>query len=112
MIMIPDAYVEAAEIDGAGYLRSFIKIVLPQCRGALASLAILLFVDNWNMVEQPLIFLNDPSGYPLSIFLSYINADDMGIAFACGVLFMIPALLIFLYGEKELIQGIELSGIK
>lgn len=112
MMQIPDDYCEAAKIDGAGYSRSFLAVILPQCKGAIASLAILVFIDNWNMVEQPLIFLKDESMHPLSIFLSRINSMDLGVAFACGILYMIPTLLVFLYGENYFIEGIELSGIK
>lgn len=112
MISIPDDYCEAAKIDGAGYWKSFWTVLLPQCKGAIASLAILVFIDNWNMVEQPLIFLKDETMHPLSIFLSRINSQEIGIAFACGILYMVPTLLIFLYGENYLIEGIELSGIK
>jgi multiple sugar transport system permease protein len=112
MMYIPDDYCEASKIDGAGYLKSFFNIILPQCKGAVASLAILVFIDNWNMVEQPLIFLKDENMHPLSIFLSTINSQDLGIAFACGILYMIPTLLVFLYGENYFIEGIELSGIK
>ncbi len=112
MRYVPDDYFQAARIDGAGYTRSFFSVMLPQCKGAVASLAILVFIDNWNMVEQPLIFLDNENMHPLSIFLSRINEMDLGIAFACGMLYMIPALLVFLYGENYLVEGIELSGIK
>jgi multiple sugar transport system permease protein len=112
MVYIPDDYCEAAKIDGAGYIKSFFNVILPQCKGALASLAILVFIDNWNMVEQPLIFLKDETMHPLSIFLARINSQEVGIAFACGIIYMIPALLVFLYGEKYFIEGIEISGIK
>jgi len=112
MISIPDEYSEAAKVDGAGYIKIFSKVIVPQCKGGIASLAILSFIDNWNMVEQPLIFLKDSYKYPMSIFLSYINQTQLGIAFACGILYMLPAVLIFLYGEEYLIKGIQLSGIK
>ena len=112
MMYIPDDYFEAAKIDGAGYIQSLFSILLPQCKGAVASLSILVFIDNWNMVEQPLIFLDNENMHPLSIFLSKINEMDIGIAFACGILYMIPTLLVFLYGENYLIEGIELSGVK
>jgi len=112
MKSIPEEYMEAGKIDGAGYFQLFYKIVLPQCKGAMASLAILVFIDNWNMVEQPLIFLKDESMYPLSIFLSRINSEELGLAFACGVIYMLPTLLIYLYGENYLVEGIQLSGIK
>lgn len=109
---IPDEYCEASRIDGAGYLLTLTRIILPQCKGALASLAILVFIDNWNMVEQPLIFLKDESMHPLSIFLSRINDSELGIAFACGILYMAPTLFVFLYGEEYFVEGIQLSGIK
>ena len=112
MIRIPDEYSEAAKIDGAGHLRIFASIILPQCKGALASLAILVFADNWNMVEQPLIFLNNELMHPLSIFLSRINTSELGVAFACGILYLLPTLFVFLYGESYLIEGIQRSGIK
>lgn len=112
MARIPDEYAEAAKIDGAGHLRIFTGVMLPQCKGALASLAILVFVDNWNMVEQPLIFLDSEKMHPLSIFLSRINSSELGIAFACGIIYLLPALFVFLYGENYLVEGIQRSGIR
>ena len=99
-------------MDGAGHFFTFLNIILPQCKGAVASLAILVFIDNWNIVEQPLIFLDDIAKYPLSIYLSQINSSELGLAFACGVLFMLPSLLVFLYGEDYLVEGIQHSGLK
>lgn len=112
MAYIPDAYIEAARVDGASYLKIFTMIILPMSKAGIAALAILLFIDNWNMVEQPLVFLNDPVKQPLSIYLSRINSDDRGVAFAAAVLYMLPMLLVFLHGENYLVEGIQLSGIK
>ena len=70
MRRIPKSIYEAAEIDGAGEWQIFTKICLPNCRGGIASIAILLFIDYWNMVEQPLILLSDDQLHPLSVFLS------------------------------------------
>ncbi|NBD23185.1 carbohydrate ABC transporter permease [Paenibacillus glycinis] len=108
---IPYAYLEAAKMDGAGHLRIFRAIILPLIKPGLASLAILLFVDYWNMVEQPLIFLDNPFQQPLSVYLSRINAEK-GIAFAASMLYMTPMVLLFLYAETYFIEGIQLSGIK
>lgn len=94
MVYIPQEYCEASSIDGTGYFRMFTDIVLPNSKSALASMAILVFIDNWNMVEQPLVFLSDENMRPLSIFLSRINESEIGIAFACGIIYMIPALLL------------------
>lgn len=111
MITIPNEYIEAAKIDGCSLIQIFFKIVLPLSKGGIASLAILSFIDNWNMVEQPLIFLKDANKYPLSIYLSNVNKGELGIAFAAGVIYMLPMLLMFLYGENYLVEGISHSVI-
>lgn len=112
MLHIPYAYIEAAKIDGAGHVRIFFTIILPMIKPGLAALVILLFVDYWNMVEQPLIFLDDPFKQPLSVYLSTINKGEQGVAFAASMLYMTPMLLLFLYAETYFIEGIQLSGIK
>lgn len=99
---IPDSSIEAARIDGAGYFKIFTKIILPQIKGGLVTLVLLCFIDNWNVVEQPLIYFENEGMYPLSITLSEISNSDYGIIFACGVMFMIPPLLIFTYGHKDI----------
>ena len=99
---IPESSIEAARIDGASYFKIFTNIILPQIKGGLITLTLLCFIDNWNVVEQPLIYFDDEAMYPLSIGLSDISNSDYGIVFACGVMFMIPALLIYLYGQKDI----------
>jgi len=112
MIYIPNEYSEAAKVDGANHFNIFVKIIIPMTKTGLASLIILLFIDNWNMVEQPLVFLKELKDYPLSVTLSSINKSEMGIAFAASTLYMTPMLLIFLYGENYLVEGIQSTGIK
>ena len=110
MRRIPASLIESAKLDGAGEWHIFWNICLPQCRSALYSIAILVFIDYWNMVEQPLILLPDADMQPLSVYLSTINAGEIGIAFAVAVLYMIPGLLMFLHGEAYLVEGIAHSG--
>lgn len=110
MRRIPYALIEAAKLDGANEWQIFTRIILPQCTGPLVSVAILVFIDYWNMVEQPLILLSDSEMYPLSVFLSYINSTEVGIAFAMATVYMIPPLLLFLWGEEYLVEGIVSSG--
>ncbi|OPH51179.1 sugar ABC transporter permease [Paenibacillus ferrarius] len=112
MLYIPYSYLEAAKMDGAGQLRIFYSIMLPLIKPGMAALTVLLFVDNWNMVEQPLIFLEDAFKQPLSIYLSRINEGARGVAFAASALYMAPMVLLFLYAESYFIEGIQLSGIK
>lgn len=110
MRRIPYSLIEAAKVDGAGEWEIFTKICLPQCRSALYSIAILVFIDYWNMVEQPLILLDEADKQPLSVFLSSINSGEIGLAFAMATVYMIPTLLLFLHGEEYLVEGIANSG--
>ena len=110
MRRIPASLIESAKLDGAGEWHIFWTICLPQCRSALYSIAILVFIDYWNMVEQPLILLPDASQQPLSVYLSQINAGEIGIAFAAAVIYMVPGLLMFLHGEAYLVEGITYAG--
>ncbi|MCM1344307.1 MAG: carbohydrate ABC transporter permease [Muribaculaceae bacterium] len=110
MRRIPDGVIEAAQIDGAGEWQIYRKICLPLCKGAICSTAILVFIDYWNMVEQPLILLSDGETHPLSVFLSKINSGEIGLAFAVATIYMVPSLLIFLYGEEYLVDGITYQG--
>ena len=110
MRRIPVSLIESAKLDGAGEWHIFWNICLPQCRSALYSIAILVFIDYWNMVEQPLILLPDASQQPLSVYLSQINAGEIGIAFAAAVIYMVPGLLMFLHGEAYLVEGITYAG--
>ena len=110
MKRIPTSVIEAAQIDGAGEWQIYRRICMPLCKGALCSAAILVFIDYWNMVEQPLILLSDAEKHPLSVFLSKINAGEVGLAFAVATIYMVPSLLVFLYGEEYLVDGITYQG--
>lgn len=109
---IPKEVLEAARLDGAGAIRRLVSVALPISRGGIASLLILNFVDNWNMVEQPMVFLKEKSKYPLSIFLADFTAGSGPEIFACGLLALLPVLLLFAYFRDELSGGIAVSGIK
>ncbi len=110
MRRVPKNIMEAARLDGASEWKVFTKICLPECRSAIYSVIILVFIDYWNMVEQVLILMNDPDKQPLSIFLSQINSGEISLAFAVATIYMIPAILLFLHGEDYLVEGITYSG--
>ncbi len=99
---IPSASIEAARVDGASYFRIFTRIILPQIKGGLITLTLLSFIDSWNVIEEPLIYFKDKAMYPLSLTLRNIGESDYGIIFACGVVFMLPPLLIYLYGHRDI----------
>ena len=110
MRRIPYGILEAAKVDGAGEFQIFRYICVPLCKGALASVAILVFIDYWNIVEQPLILLTDSDMHPLSVFLSKINTGEIALAFAVASIYLIPTLLVYLYGEEYLLEGIAYQG--
>lgn len=112
MQKIPDETLECARMEGAGEATIFVKIVLPQAASGIASLAILNLIDTWSMVEQPLALIQNSDKYPLSAALSGINQSQIGVAFACGAVFCIPLILVFLLLKDELVDGVSNSVIR
>jgi len=112
MKTIPDAYIESAQIDGSGHFGIFIGIILPMIKYGLASVAMLTFVDYWNLIDQAVIFIRDSNAQPMSLFLARINQARMGISFASSCFYVLPVLIILFYGQEYLKEGIGLSGLK
>ncbi|HEX3023395.1 MAG TPA: carbohydrate ABC transporter permease [Lachnospiraceae bacterium] len=109
---IPKSLFEAAQIDGAGEGRIFITIGIPMSYSGIISALILSFLEYWNALEQPLTFLSDKSKWPLSLYLPNIAVEKVGVSLVASVIMMLPALLLFLYGQGYLEEGICASGIK
>lgn len=109
---IPKDLVEAARLDGAGEVRIFCQIGLPLGAPGILSVAILTFLDSWNMIEQPMTYIKTKALWPLSLFLPELTLQDLGMGFAASLLTLIPALLLFLSCQDSLEQGIALSGGK
>ena len=112
MKSLPDTYLEAAKIDGAGHGTIFISIILPMIKPGIAATAMLTLLDYWNLVDQAIIFIQDSEKQPLSTFLAQINNGDIGLAFAGSCFYAVPMLLVLLYGQEHLKQGIAITGIK
>ena len=106
---VPTEILEAARLDGAGTLRIFANMMLPVAKPGAISLLILVFVDNWNMVEQPMVLLQYPWQYPLSVFLASVNTENFALQFVCGILSLVPVTLLFLFFHEELAEGISVS---
>lgn len=108
---IPKSLIEAAKIDGASELVIFLNIAIPLGMPGILSTIILGFLEYWNCIEQPLVFLKDKAIWPLSLYLPNISTDNLGVSLVASVIMLIPALLIFLAGQKYLEKGIVASGI-
>lgn len=109
---IPKDLYEAAKIDGAGDWQTFIQIGLPLGSPGILSALVLGFLEYWNMVEQPLAFLEDLSLWPLSLYLPEIDLRRAGMALAASVITLIPAVFVFFMGQDYLESGITASGMK
>lgn len=109
---IPAAMLEAVAIDGAGHFRAFYYIGIPLGIPGVMAALVLGFLEYWNMLEQPLTFLQDKSLWPLSLYLPNIGIDNIGVSITASVIMLVPALLIFLWGQNYLEAGIRVAGIK
>lgn len=108
----PQETLEAARLDGASEYRIYRSIVKPNLSSAIAAALILIFIDNWNIVDQAVIFLREPYQQPLSVYLCQILEEQPDIFYVASVFYAVPVLLIFLMGQDYLIQGISMSGVK
>lgn len=103
---------EAARLDGAGELQIFIRIGLPMGKTGIQAAMVLNFLEYWNLVEQPMAFLEEQATWPLSLYLPQIGISQAGFAFALAVVVMIPALFVFALGQDALEEGIAYIGVK
>lgn len=109
---LPEEILDAARVDGAGEWRIFLHIGLPLASSGILSAMVLGFLEYWNLIEQPLAFLQDKTLWPLSLFLPEIGMEQAGYAFAASVITLIPVIFVFLMGRDYLEQGIVTSALK
>ncbi|MDE5596537.1 MAG: carbohydrate ABC transporter permease [Lachnospiraceae bacterium] len=109
---IPMQLLEAARIDGAGEFTIFRKIGLSLGKSGLLSAMVLGFLEYWNMMEQPMAFLEEKALWPLSLYLPEITWAQAGYAFGASIITLIPAVFVFVWGQDYLEQGIIFSGLK
>lgn len=115
MMSIPYDLDEAAFIDGASRLQVFWNIILPLSRPALVLVVVFTFVGVWNDFLQPLIYLNDPQLFTVSLGLSFFQGTretNWNLLMAGSLLATIPPLLLFFFAQRQLIGGIAIEGIK
>ncbi|WP_262700918.1 MULTISPECIES: carbohydrate ABC transporter permease [Streptomyces] len=113
---LPRELDEAARLDGCGHLRIYWNIVLPLCRPALITSAIFTFIWSWNDFIGPLLYLNEPDKYTVSLGLKlFIDQDsvaDYGGMVAMSMVALLPVLLFFLAFQRYLVEGAATSGLK
>ncbi|MEM7130213.1 MAG: carbohydrate ABC transporter permease [Chloroflexota bacterium] len=116
---IPRELDEAAEIDGAGVLRTLWSILLPSLGPALATVAIFSFLFNWSSFIDPLIYLRSTENYTLSLGLRFFQqAPETGgdpqepFLMAASLMVTLPPILLFIFAQRYFVRGVVLSGIK
>lgn len=112
---VSNELVEAAKIDGAGHWKIFWRVVLPIVKPAIATYGILRFIWTWNDYQNPLIFLR--SDHLLTIQLAMqkfttINGEFYSLIMAAAVSAILPLVIVFIIGQKQVIEGIALGGVK
>ncbi|MEV1128388.1 carbohydrate ABC transporter permease [Agromyces sp. NPDC049794] len=116
MLSLPDDIIEAARIDGAGEWRIFLRVIMPLCGPAVATLTILTFLGSWNNFLWPLVVATTEDKYTLPVALALYSvgqhAARYGLMMAGAVVVVVPVLLIFVVLQRYFVQGIALTGIK
>jgi multiple sugar transport system permease protein len=114
-IGLPRGLEEAARIDGAGVWRTFLMIIVPNCKPVFATVAILTFLIQWGVFLWPLMVTSgdDVRPLPLAIATFYsLPPLQWGDIFAFGVMMVLPILLVFLFFQRWFIRGVVATGIK
>ncbi|CAM5746677.1 putative ABC transporter permease protein YesQ [Streptomyces afghaniensis 772] [Streptomyces afghaniensis] len=113
---MPKELDEAARLDGCGHFRIYWSIMLPLCRPALITSAIFTFINSWNDFMGPLIYLNEPDKYTVSLGLKmFVDQDavaNYGGMIAMSLVALLPVLAFFLAFQRYLIDGMATSGLK
>jgi multiple sugar transport system permease protein len=113
---MPNDYEEAALIDGANQWQVFYRVYLPLATPGLAILTVLAFNTHWNEFFRPLIFLSTNENFTLPLgvvtLFGYLGTGSVSVVLAGVVLSLIPVLVVYTVGQRYLIEGIAMGGLK
>lgn len=109
---VPNEVIEAAKLDGCNTMTVICKIVAPMNKSGLVCTMLLSFLDGWNLVEQPLVYLNEFADYPISVALASVQPEEPTVQLVCCLLVVLPPLFLFSYCNQELVEGIAMGGEK
>lgn len=114
-LTIPKEIREASKIDGCGNLKFLFKILIPISKPAIASLAIYVFINTWNQYLWPLLTINNGNNRIVQIgisMLQYSEGSSYSVVLAGAILILIPSILIFILGQKQLVKGMTAGAVK
>jgi multiple sugar transport system permease protein len=114
-LTIPRDLEEAAKLDGAGYFKTYRRVMLPLAGPALAAVAILMFQGTWNALFWPAVLLQDRSEYTIPIALAFfrlVYQTNWPVLMAASVLAIVPILLLFVAFQRYFVAGVASAGVK
>lgn len=112
---IPTELDDAAKIDGARPVQIFLKIIVPLSKSAVVVVALFTFLNCWNDFFGPIIYLNSKEHFTIAIGLLQFRGDygtKWNLLMAASTLAVAPCILVYLFGQKYLVEGIALTGMK
>jgi multiple sugar transport system permease protein len=112
---IPRELIQAARVDGSGNTRILLQIIVPLARPVIATVVIMTVLSSWTAFIGPLLFLNSSSTYTLSLGLQQYQSQHFtayNLLLAASVLFVIPVVLVFLFGQRYFVRGAARAGLK
>ena len=115
---IPDSITEAARLDGAGYTRTFVSVLLPLVMPAIATQAILSFMGNWNDFLGPLLYITNRKWYTLPLLVNALNNSGdsnpatVPLTLAGSLLSLVPVLIVFAAFQKKIVGSIVFAAVK
>lgn len=117
MNTIPNAMLESADIDGAGELTKLFRIVLPICMPVISTYFILTFVAQWNDYLWPMVITSDPNLFTIQLKLTefseyYGGFGDTVLRSAALIITLVPVIIIYIYCQKQFVEGLSVTGMK
>ncbi|MDO5154101.1 MAG: carbohydrate ABC transporter permease [Eubacteriales bacterium] len=109
---VPNSIIDAAKLDGCNTWNVIWRIAIPVSKSGLVCTMLLSFLDGWNMVEQPIVYLKNFAKYPISVALALVPPEDPTVQLVCCILVVLPPLFLFSFFNRELVEGIALGGEK
>lgn len=115
-VTLPYELEESARLDGLSTLGTFWRVALPLARPALGAVALFSFLGSWNMYLEPLIFLQDPSLFTVPVALThlddYYTGPEWNVQLAASAVITVPILIVFVFAQKQFIEGLAHTGLK
>lgn len=116
LLSVPDSLIESGKIDGASPPRIFISIVTPMLRSSISAVVIFSFMNSWNDFIYPLVYLNSPEKYTLTLsiamFQQAYGMTDWTVWMAAAMISVLPILIVYLFAQRQFIDSMALSGVK